>query len=122
MKPYSDKPNTKGQAGRRRSCDTPHRRRCLRSDRKSARQAARIECLSNDKVEPRRGSDVGSDALLDCLCGSPAGAPLFMGLSKGYWEIRCRANCCAMAQGESKAAAIANWNDMQSNGEVSRER
>lgn len=29
---------TKGLAGRRRSCDTPHRRRCLRVDKKAARR------------------------------------------------------------------------------------
>ena len=38
MKPYGH-PNLKGISGRRRSCDTPHRRRCLRVDKKRARRA-----------------------------------------------------------------------------------
>ena len=38
MKPYSPKRHTKGIAGRRRSCDTPHRKRCLRVDKKAARR------------------------------------------------------------------------------------
>jgi hypothetical protein len=44
MKPYSKDKNTKGLAGRRKSCSTPHRKRSLRIDKKSARQAARVEC------------------------------------------------------------------------------
>lgn len=38
MKPYSKSRKTKGISGLRRSKDTPHRRRCLRVDKKSARQ------------------------------------------------------------------------------------
>jgi hypothetical protein len=37
MKPYGDA-KLKGLAGRRRSTDTPHRRRCLRVDKKRARR------------------------------------------------------------------------------------
>ena len=48
MKPYSDKPDTKGISGRRQSRATPHRKRCLRRDRKSARQAARLECVDSN--------------------------------------------------------------------------
>jgi hypothetical protein len=42
MKPYSDTRDTKGLAGCRRSKDTPHRKRCLRVDKKAARMAAKI--------------------------------------------------------------------------------
>lgn len=39
MKPYGrSRVWTRGISGRRRSCDTPHRRRCLRIDKKGARQ------------------------------------------------------------------------------------
>ena len=49
MKPYSDHPETKGLSGRRRSCSTPHRKRCLRIDKKSARQDAKLKInLTND--------------------------------------------------------------------------
>lgn len=41
MKPYSDKINPKGLSGRRKSKDTAHRRRSLRVDKKSARQAGK---------------------------------------------------------------------------------
>ena len=41
MKPYSAKINPKGLAGCRKSKDTEHRRRCLRVDKKSARQAGK---------------------------------------------------------------------------------
>ena len=41
MKPYSDTRKTKGLAGCRRSTDTPHRRRCLRIDKKAARREAK---------------------------------------------------------------------------------
>jgi hypothetical protein len=37
MKPYCLS-KLKGLSGRRRSCDTPHRRRCLRIDKKRARR------------------------------------------------------------------------------------
>ena len=33
----------RGLSGCRRSCDTPHRRRCLRVDKKRARREARIQ-------------------------------------------------------------------------------
>lgn len=48
MKPYSNHPKTRGISGTRRSCDTPHRRRSLRIDKKRARHAARVEILSID--------------------------------------------------------------------------
>ncbi len=38
MKPYSKKRNPKGLAGCRKSKDSAHRRRCLRVDKKAARQ------------------------------------------------------------------------------------
>ena len=41
MIPYSANPHTKGLAGCRRSCDTPHRKRCLRVDKKAARREAK---------------------------------------------------------------------------------
>ena len=41
MKPYSDIRATRGLAGRRRSCDSCHRRRCLRIDKKAARREAK---------------------------------------------------------------------------------
>lgn len=44
VKPYSDKLKLKGISGRRRSADSTHRRRCLRRDKKSARQSAKIIC------------------------------------------------------------------------------
>ena len=43
MKPYSSRRHTKGLAGRRRSTDTPHRRRCLRVDKRAARREAEKE-------------------------------------------------------------------------------
>lgn len=43
MRAYSIGVGTKGLSGRRRSKDTPHRRRCLRVDRKAARREAAIE-------------------------------------------------------------------------------
>lgn len=43
MKPYSKAIRTKGISGRRKSEDTCHRRRCLRVDKKSARQQANNE-------------------------------------------------------------------------------
>ena len=46
MKPYAPTPYTKGLASLRRSCDTPHRRRCLRIDKKAARRAAKREIES----------------------------------------------------------------------------
>jgi len=38
MKPYG-RFKLKGHSGRRRSSDTPHRRRCLRVDKKRARRS-----------------------------------------------------------------------------------
>lgn len=39
MKPYNKSSYTlRGISGVRRSCDTPHRRRCLRVNKKSARR------------------------------------------------------------------------------------
>lgn len=44
MKPYGkSRVQTKGLAGRRRSTDTPHRRRSLRVDKKAARQEGKQE-------------------------------------------------------------------------------
>jgi len=48
MKPYSYHPNTRGISGRRRSCSTPHRKRCLRCDKKSARQNAKLNILKEN--------------------------------------------------------------------------
>jgi hypothetical protein len=44
VKPYAKNSSPKGVSGRRKSCDTCHRRRCLRTDRKAARQLGRKEC------------------------------------------------------------------------------
>ncbi len=49
MKPYGH-PKLKGISGRRRSKDTPHRRRSLRIDKKRARRAVKEE----SKPEPQR--------------------------------------------------------------------
>ena len=44
MKPYGKARHfTKGLAGCRRSCDTPHRKRCLRVDKRAARQEAELK-------------------------------------------------------------------------------
>lgn len=44
MKPYGY-PKLRGLSGRRRSTDTPHRRRCLRVDKKrSRRYATEVDC------------------------------------------------------------------------------
>ena len=46
MKPYGSRSiGTKGLSGRRKSKDTPHRRRCLRVDKRAARQMAAKESL-----------------------------------------------------------------------------
>jgi len=50
MKPYGHL-NLKGHAGCRRSCDTPHRRRCLRMDKKRARRYA----IESRKIEEEIG-------------------------------------------------------------------
>ena len=42
MKPYGDV-KLKGLKGRRRSTDTPHRRRCLRVDKKRIRNKQKME-------------------------------------------------------------------------------
>ena len=44
MKPYAKNSSPKGVSGRRKSCDTSCRRRCLRVDKKAARQQGRKEC------------------------------------------------------------------------------
>ena len=51
MKPYSKSRKTKGLAGCRRSCDTPHRRRCLRVDKKAARQKHNKDILEDYEHE-----------------------------------------------------------------------
>ena len=47
MRPYSDKINPKGLSGRRKSKASSHRKRSLRVDKKSARQAGKRH--ENDK-------------------------------------------------------------------------
>jgi hypothetical protein len=51
MKPYSDQRYTKGLAGCRSSADTPHRRRCLRVDKRAARQQARLDIMKDEADE-----------------------------------------------------------------------
>lgn len=58
MKPYGIKP-LKGISGCRRSHDTPHRRRCLRVDKKSARFLARKE---DNEIGTEEVSDTLSDS------------------------------------------------------------
>lgn len=41
MRPYSKSRKTKGISGTRRSVDSCHRRRCLRWDKKTARQQSK---------------------------------------------------------------------------------
>lgn len=52
MRPYNKERHfTKGASGCRRSCDAPHRKRCLRVDKRSARQEVRNEILKEFTYE-----------------------------------------------------------------------
>lgn len=60
MRPYNcEEKRTKGLACRRRSHDTPHRKRSLRTDKRSARQKQKediINGLSNYLNDEKRNS------------------------------------------------------------------
>jgi hypothetical protein len=48
MKPYSTKRMTKGIGGCRKSKASPHRKRCLRVDKRAARQIAKKEIQDDE--------------------------------------------------------------------------
>lgn len=51
MKPYSSKRQTKGISGCRKSKDSCHRRRCLRTDKKSARALAKRDLEETQRID-----------------------------------------------------------------------
>ena len=54
MKPYGY-PNNNGISGRRQSKDTPHRRRCLRIDKKRSRLEVRKMIMEDAMSMPNAG-------------------------------------------------------------------
>ena len=54
MKPYGF-PNNRGISGRRRSKDAPHRRRCLRTDKKRLRLEVRKSMMEDAMSMPNAG-------------------------------------------------------------------
>ena len=67
MKPYGTTDRKlRGISGRRKSADTPHRRRCLRADKKAARREANALVKLNS-VPEANFSPMLESWLLDCV-------------------------------------------------------